>query len=601
GGVVWVVTTDGAAPRRITTAGPVTDPRPSPDGRWVAYVSGGSFRVVGVRGGGDRLLAAPDGPDVTHGLPEHAAAESMGRTRGHWWSPGSDALLVTRVDTARVERRYLTDPADPAQPPRVIPYPAAGTANADVSLELIRLDGTRLPVRLPAHADPAAHPPGAWTDTAFEYLTDAGWDGLGPMARVQTRDQRTAVLLAVDPDTGASEVLHTEHDPAWVEPVPGLLARTASGVPVTVCPVDRAAGGPGALRIGEAVSPAGVREVFAVDGEDVWFSAQEDPTEVHVWRYGPASGFVRVSEGPGVHMASVGGGTVVLGSRTGSGHEVRVVREGKPAGRIAVLAEEPVPAPRPRFRTLGARELRSQLFLPSWYREGAEGSGPLPVLLNPYAGPGLQTVVRARTWWSCVSQWFAEQGFAVLVTDGRGTPGRGRDWAKAVHGDRLGPALDDQIDALHAAAAEHPALDPGRVAIRGWSYGGYLAVGAVLHHPEVFHAAVAGAAPTDRRLYDTHWEERFLGHPEVFPEAYRRSSLIPYADRLSRPLLLVHGLADDNVYAAHTLRLSSALLAAGRPHSVLPLAGAGHRVSREEQLMGLLSHEVMFLRRHVCS
>ncbi|MET8681397.1 prolyl oligopeptidase family serine peptidase, partial [Streptomyces sp. NPDC004647] len=136
-----------------------------------------------------------------------------------------------------------------------------------------------------------------------------------------------------------------------------------------------------------------------------------------------------------------------------------------------------------------------------------------------------------------------------------------------------------------------------RVAIRGWSSGGYLAAGAVLRRPDVFHAAVAGAPAPDQRLYDTHWKERYLGHPDTEPENYERSSLIPDAHRLSRPLLLVHGLADDNVFAAHTLRLSAALLAAGRPHSVLPLAGATHRATDEEVAENLLLFQLDFLKK----
>ncbi|MQS37271.1 S9 family peptidase [Streptomyces katsurahamanus] len=593
GGELWTVRTDdGRGPRRVPTAGPAVDPRPSPDGESIAYVTGGALHVLRL-GGGDLTLAAPEGPGVSYGLAEHAAAESMGRSRGYWWSPGSDALLVARVDDTPVRRWYIADPADPAKPPRAIPYPAAGTANAEVSLRIVRLDGTTAGVRLPAAADESSHPPGTWTDTAFEYVASAGWDGSGPYARVQTRDQRTAVLLAVDPLTGGTEPLDSEHDAAWVELVPGLPGRTASGAAITA----RTAGdGLRGLRIGTADSPAGVhvREVLAVHGERVWFSANEDPSEVHVWYHDPAAGFIRLSEGPGVHRADAGGDTVVLDSQTETGRTVTVLEGGAPAGRIAVLAEEPVVAPRPVLLSLGERELRGQLYFPSWHRPG---SGRLPVLLNPYSGPQMQLAVRARAWWTCVSQWFAEQGFAVLTVDGRGTSGRGREWEKAVHGDRLAPVLRDQIDALHAAAERYPDLDLGAVAIRGWSYGGYLAAGAVLHHPEVFHAAAAGAAPTDRRLYDTHWEERFLGDPEVFPEAYERSSLVPYAHQLSRPLLLTHGVADDNVFFAHTLRLSAALLAAGRPHSVLPLSGASHTVTGRGQASSLLRLEAAFLKR----
>ena len=296
---------------------------------------------------------------------------------------------------------------------------------------------------------------------------------------------------------------------------------------------------------------------------------------------------------PGTHTAAAGGDTLVIDSQTPDGQRVTVLRRGRPDGRIAVLAEEPLVIPRPVHLRLGARELRSRLHLPSWYQPG---SGRLPVLLSPYAGPGMQLVTQARAWYTAVCQWFAEQGFAVLATDGRGTPGRGVAWQRAILGDRLGPVLADQVDALHAAAEDHDALDLGRVGIRGWSFSGYLAAGAVLLRPDVFHAAVAGAPPTDRRLYDSYWEERFLGHPDIQPEGYQRSSLLPLAPRLTRPLLLVHGLADDNVYPVHTLRLSAALLAAGRPHTVLPLPGMGHRVTGEGVADQLLWHELAFLR-----
>ena len=157
--------------------------------------------------------------------------------------------------------------------------------------------------------------------------------------------------------------------------------------------------------------------------------------------------------------------------------------------------------------------------------------------------------------------------------------------------------LDDQAEALEAAAALRRELDPAKVGIRGWSFGGFLAALAVLRRPDVFHAAVAGAPVTDQRLYDTHWRERHLGHPDQHPEAYDRCSLIGDAASLTRPLLLIHGLADDNVFAAHTLRLSAALLAAGRPHEVLPLPGATHRVSDDAAAENLLWHELGFLRR----
>jgi dipeptidyl-peptidase-4 len=153
------------------------------------------------------------------------------------------------------------------------------------------------------------------------------------------------------------------------------------------------------------------------------------------------------------------------------------------------------------------------------------------------------------------------------------------------------------VDALRAIGSENPDLDLGRVAIRGWSFGGYLAVLAVLRRPDAFHAAVAGAPVTDWRLYDTHYTERYLGHPDQNADAYRRSSLLDEAASLSRPLLLIHGMADDNVVAAHTLRMSRALLEAGRPHTVLPLSGVTHMTPQEVVAENLLVLQVAFLRQ----
>jgi dipeptidyl-peptidase-4 len=213
------------------------------------------------------------------------------------------------------------------------------------------------------------------------------------------------------------------------------------------------------------------------------------------------------------------------------------------------------------------------------------------------------------------SQWLADQGFAVVVADGRGTPGRGPEWDRAVWRDLADPVLEDQVEALHAAAGRCGDLDTSRVAIRGWSFGGYLAALAVLRRPEVFHAAIVGAPVTDQRLYDTHYTERYLGHPDEHPEVYDRCSPVRDAERMAtraresgggaagadgitvRPLMIIHGLADDNVVVAHSLRLSSALLSAGYPHTVLPLSGVTHLASQEEVAENLLLLQVDFLRR----
>lgn len=592
-GALWAVRTGGGPPFRVPVEGPVTDPRPSPDGTRVAYVREGALHVVeldGIHAGTgtrthpephNRPLASPERAGVTYGLTDHVSAESMGRARGYWWAPHGRALLVARVDNSGVAHRWLTDPAHPERPPRAIPYPAAGAANAEVTLHLVRLDGSRVQVGLP-RGD-------------FEYVPTACWDLWGPLVTVQSRDQRTVLTLAADPEDGSTEVLHLAEDAHWVELVPGTPCRTDGGALVRTA--DE-----GATRrltvAGRPVTPAGlqVEEVLGTDGETVWFTGVQDPTVTHVWRWSPTAGSERMSHGDGEHTATLGRGAAVLDGLTPRGQEVRVVREGHTAGAVRSLVEEPTLRPAPLFLTLGERQLRVALYLPSWYDPEAPSARPLPVLLNPYSGPGLRLVVRARHWASCVSRWFAEQGFAVLVTDGRGTPGRGPAWEKAVRGDQLTPVLEDQRDALYSAATSRPYLDLDRVAIRGWSFSGTLAAAAVLRHPDIFHAAVAGAAPSEQRLYDTHWKERFLGHPDEEPENYTRSSLLDDAPLLRRPLLLVHGTDDDNVAFAHVLRLSAALLAAGRAHTVLPLPGASHLVRDEDTAAQLLLFQARFLK-----
>ena len=177
-----------------------------------------------------------------------------------------------------------------------------------------------------------------------------------------------------------------------------------------------------------------------------------------------------------------------------------------------------------------------------------------------------------------IDQWLADQGFVVLSVDNRGTPGRGRDWERAVSKHFGSVPLDDQVAGLKALGHCFREMDLDRVGIEGWSFGGYLSALAVLRRPDVFHAAVAGAPVVDWLDYDTHYTERYLGLPDKDAGAYKEASLLTYAAELRRPLLLVHGTADDNVYFRHTLRLVDALFRAGKEFEVLPLSGLTHMV-----------------------
>ncbi|GGJ26681.1 S9 family peptidase [Streptomyces brasiliensis] len=582
-GALWTVGLDGRDPVRLSARRPVSDPCPDPTGRYVAYVCRGTLRVIGTDGTEDRTIAEPDADDVEFGVAAHTAVTaSDGRARGHWWSPDGTVLLVARTDAARVRRWHLADPSAPGTAPRTLRYAAAGTPNLDVSLQLATSDGTFTPVH--------------WDRDRFEYLVGADWDERGPLAVVQSRDQRTVRLLGIDPADGRTTVLHEQRDARWVQLIPGLPARTSCGA--LLAHADRH--GTRHLTVdGTPVTPVGLhlRAVLGVDGNDVLFAASDEPTETHLWSWRRGSGVRRLSSGAGVHSGVARGGTLVrvTQDRNGPGGRTVVLRDGRSgAVPLASHAERPTLDLHVTPFVLGPTELRARLHLPSWYDPD---DAPVPVLLDPYGGAARQRVTAAHDWRSLVSQWFAEQGFAVLVADGRGTPGRGPDWERAVHGDLFGPVLDDQVTALHETARRHPGLDLGRVGIRGWSFSGSLAALAVLRRPDVFHAAVAGAGVTDQRLYHAHWRERFLGHPDVFPERYAACDLLREAPRLTRPLLLIHGLADTNVLPANTLRLSDALLAAGRPHEVLLLPATGHQPLGTTLTENLLRHQVLFLRR----
>jgi dipeptidyl-peptidase-4 len=580
-GRLWLASVETGRVRELASRGRVLDPRLDPTGRTVAYVAGGTLRVVGVDGGDDRALAEPDGLQVTYGLAEFVAAEEMNRTRGYWWSPGGDALVVARADTSPVSRWYIADPANPDRAPREVAYPAAGTANAAVSLWLIGLDGSRREIQ--------------WDRAGFEYVVTVYWKAAGLLVVVQSRDQRRMQVLEVDAATGATRVRRHDHDPVFLDIVPGTPGLLDDGSLVWSADADDTR----RLVIGEEpVTPAGlqVRAVLDVDGDTVLCAASEEPTEVHLWTASRA-GCRRLTSEPGVHSGRRAGGTTVVFSHSldRDGTDVRVWRGETVVAGIDSVAETPVITPRVSIGAYGSRQLRTALLWPDGYQPGS-GSGSLPVLLDPYGGPGFSRVVASRDAY-LVSQWFADQGFAVLVIDGRGTPGRGPAWERTIRGDFATPVLADQVDGLLAAAAIHPDLDLGRVAVRGWSFGGFLAALAVLRRPDIFQAAVSGAPVTDQRLYDTHYMERYLGHPDEEPENYARCSLIGDAPNLRRPLLLIHGLADDNVVVAHTLRLSSALLEAGRPHAVLPLSGVTHMTPQEVVAENRLLLELQFLKQ----
>lgn len=571
--------------RELPASGSVIDPRLDPTGRHVAYATAdGELRVVDVAGTHDRALVSPTSETEAWGRAEFIAAEEMDRFRGFWWAPDGRSLLVERYDDAEVPVWHIADPANPDRPAAEQRYPAAGTTNSTVTLWHVPLEGgTTTEV--------------TWDHEAFEYLARVEWaDGSDPVVQVLSRDQRSSLVLSVDPATGATRTLRELSDDAWVE-LSSAPRFDGQGRLITVEDTG------GRRRVCVDGDPVGddvwqVRSIVDVDDDGIVVTASDEPTEVHVVRFRADGTTETITQSPGVHGAVVGGPTtvVVRSALTSAAAEVTVHAAGVEPRSLRVLAEPAPFTPEVEFVRLGERELRAAVLFP---RDHVPGSHRLPVLMDPYGGPHAQRVLASGRMF-LEPQWMADQGFCVVVVDGRGTPGRGSAWEREILHRFADVTLQDQVDAVAAVAERYPDdVDPGRVGITGWSYGGYLAALAVMARPDVFHAAVAGAPVTEWRLYDTCYTERYLGHPGELPDVYDANSLLPLATRLERPLMLIHGLADDNVVAAHTLRLSSALLAAGRPHTVLPLSGVTHMTPQEEVAENLKLIQMDFLRQQL--
>jgi dipeptidyl-peptidase 4 len=621
-----LVVTDlvSGASRVIDLAVPVFDPRISPDGRWVALHHDDGVSLVSLQGDAPagglpelRRLVEEDG--AVWGRAEFIAAEEMGRMRGMWWSPCSTKLAVTRVDESMVRRVHLADLARPEQGPTELAYPFAGTPNAQVTLAVVDIaTGERRTLDLTT----AATTEGV-DDT--EYLARVSWDTEPLLIGVQPRDQTALHVLAFEQAHDRVRSLRRVTARPWVELVPGVPAWLDG-----LLTVEDVAEADGVLRRalcrdGAPMTPPGVevravldvhRDPSGTSGVVVLSVSREDPTctEVVALRLARdrAPEVSTVSDAaPGLHHAVLSTGVdgvpdVVVRRVSDLRHDgPRItVAAGDVEHVLPSVAEAPTLAVEVRMLELGPARLRAALLLPAGHRDG---DGPYPVVLDPYGGPHAQRVLSARAAFHG-SQWLADRGFAVLVVDGRGTPGRGPAFEHAVHGDLATPALEDQITALDAAAALEPSLDLTRVAIRGWSYGGTLAALAALRRPDRFRCAIVGAPVTDWRLYDTHYTERYLGHPDVDPDAYRRSAVVLPDGTLVAPddtaapsepaeLLIVHGLVDDNVLAANSLRLTEALHAAGRPFTFLPLTNATHMASDPQVAARLLEVQATFLER----
>lgn len=626
---------------------PVLNPRIAPDGEHVLYTTGSYLMLVDIGGElGDRITAVygvsvedEDGNPAENtwkiGLAEFVAGEEMDRYDGFWWAPDSRHVLFESFDTADEPTWYISDPADPENPAAGRRYPRALTRNADVYLTVIALafDGDGRYAGITGNADVD------WDREAYEYVAAVNWRrGHDPLVLVQnrrqTRDQVLEVAVAADGAAlGATRVLEEHANDQWIDLIHGTPTYTPDGR--LVCPLNDMAADTNRLTVdGRPFTPAGwnVRSVLDVTDDDVLAVVQCAPeiaSEVpDAWTGSGAASdaeslfgghdarsfdvvsidyngtITPVTTDPGQWTASRGERGIVV-----SGRDMRSARAqmrhilGEQSATISSTAAEPGFAPNVTFTRLGEHQLYTAIIAPSPSSPYAH-SDKLPVLMKPYGGPGFQQVVASQSfYWE--GQWWADQGFLVVTADGRGTTGRGPAWDREIFENMKGVTLADQIEAVNALPEAVsrlnadgrrpgvPAPDLDKVCMIGWSYGGFLSALAVLDAPDVFKAACAGAPPTDWTLYDTHYTERYLG---LDPDVYRRNGIVQDAPGLVRPLMLIHGFADDNVTIAHSLRLSQALMAAGRPHTFLPLTGITHMTNDETVAENLLTLQRDFLR-----
>ena len=578
------------------------DPRFSPDGTAVAAVSAGELHVIELNATplAARALTTGATATLTHGSAEFVAQEEMGRSEGYWWSPDSQFLAYQETDESAVQIRHIADPLHPEAAPTTFAYPAAGTTNATVRLGVIARTG------------------GAtrwlnWDAAKFPYLTRVVWrETDAPLTvSVMDRAQQTALLLRADPTTGATTELVRDTDPAWVNlDERGGFPRWLPGAKEFLWTSEsrgswqvevRAADG----KLVRTVTPPdfiykGFVKLDATAGS-LFLAGGSDPRESHVWRFPLTGGLgTALTSGQGQHSASFSENAATFihsfdhfdGT---SGTEV-VAADGKRLATLPSHAEKlPATANVELTRTAGEPSFYAAVVRPRAF----DAKKKYPVILYVYAGPH-STVVSATARAYLTDQWMADQGYIVARLDGRGTPYRGRDWERSIRGNFIDIALNDQIAGLRALGAKYPEMDLTRVGVTGWSFGGYFSAMATIRRPDVFACGIAGAPVITWENYDTFYTERYIGLPQTDPAAYKVSSVLTYASELKRPLFLIHGLTDDNVYAQHTLQLCDALFMAGKPYEFMPMLGT-HMAGSSDPRVKLNQQQRMmeFFARHL--
>ncbi|HET6536033.1 MAG TPA: S9 family peptidase [Sphingomicrobium sp.] len=573
----------GAIQRLTNTPETEIDAHVSEGGRYVSFVRSQNLYAIDLSSSVERALTTEGKGAVTCGTAEFVAQEEMGRRTGTWWAPNDRRVAIECFDEAKV--KVVTRAAIGANGTKTFDqrYPAAGTPNVAVTLWLKDVDG-RNPVKVDLGGNPDI------------YLARVDWskDGRTLYVQRESRDQKRLDMLAVDPATGKSRILFSETSPTWInlnEDFRPLkdgsliwgsersgfhdLYRWVNGQWTTLTHGDWTM--MGLIGVDEA-------------SHRVFFNANKDgvlESQVYWVDYLNPGEPRRLTE-PGYWNDGVmdKAGTHLLVSRSSPDQPPQVYLADTSGKRVAWIEENALDASHPyapylaahrpvKFGTLEAADgstLNWEMITPT-----LKPGHKYPVFFEHYGGPGSQQVKRA--WMNPMAQYWVSKGWIYFQLDNRGSPNRGRAFEDQIYHAMGTVEVEDQATAARWLQ-QQPYVDPKKIAISGWSYGGYMSLKMLEKAPKGLYAAgVVGAPVTKWELYDTHYTERYLGSPAVDPKPYQQSDALADAVKITEPFLLLHGMSDDNVVFENSSMLADELQQADRPFSMMFYVGQTHRIA----------------------
>jgi len=584
-GDLYLAGLDGSVRRLTATPTSEVDAEVSTGGRYVSFVRDRDLYVFDTGSGVERRLTSGGGGTVSWGSAEFVAQEEMDRSTGHWWAPNDARIAVARVDESKVQ--VVTRAAIGAEGTKLFQqrYPAAGTPNADVQLYIMAPDGTgRVKVDL-------------GNDPDF-YLARVDWskDGGSLYVQRESRDQHKLDLLEVNPDTGKSKLLFTETAKTWIN-LNNSLRSLSDGTLLWAS--ERSGYNHLYLyRLGKWSTLTrgdwAVKDVVGVDetAGKVYFLANRDsPIEQQLYSVDlekPKTP-VQLTEAGWFNGATMDrSASRALVFRSNPQQPPQVYLADTTGTRVAWIEENRIDAAHPYapyvashavpvFGTLKAKdgsELHYKMLSPP-----REPGKQYPVFVQVYGGPGAGRQV-TRSWGPAIQQYLVDRGWVVFSVDGRGTPDRGAAFENQIYKAMGTVEIEDQLTGV-AWLKSQDFVDPKKIVVNGWSYGGYMALKLLEKAPGVFAGGVSGAPVTRWQLYDTHYTERYLGNPATDAKPYAASDALPYATQIRDPLLMLHGMADDNVVFEHSTAFYAKLQEAKLPFEMMVYPGKTHGVAGE--------------------